>query len=287
MKRYLLRGFPTEADAQKCSQEIAFEQGVTDPQIKYWFGWVRIAENEWALSINEGQEGALSEDERNSNRFVEAPEQLSWQIMPSTLYRCLEKKYIDEFFQTGRLRLSSFSLFSKHKDEQRGDKSEGQNVLVAMGSGHTVMAKTAHGQNAYVLSSSYQMSDALMRDFDCDGCFRITNSARFGITIAKKIPGFKHGIEGPCHYMAERIVKKPLVDFSIENLQHDEDKSKIDLDKVMQLVGQMAGPDVFFVKLMKYQHQLEHRFVWLLDRDAEDYLFVECPEALEFCEKIE
>jgi hypothetical protein len=288
MKNYLLCGFATEADAKKRSQEIAIEQGITaDAQTKYWFGWVQIAENEWALSINEGQEGVLSEKERNSTRFVEVPGQVSWQIMPSVLYRYLDKKYIDEFFQTGKLRLSSFSLFSKHDDEQKGDKSEGQNVLVALGSGHTVMARTAHGHNAYILSTSYQKSETLIRDFGSDGYFKITNSIGFGIAISKKIPGFKHGIEGPCHYETERIVKKKLVDFSIDNLKHDEDNSKIDLDKLMHLVGQMAGLDVFFVKLRKYQHQLEHRFVWLLDREADDYLFVECPEALEFCEIIE
>lgn len=287
MKNYLLRGFTTDADAQKRSQEIAIEQGVVDSQTKYWCNWIQVAEKEWALSINEEQAKALSDDERNSGRFIEVPEQLSWQIMPSVLYRYLEKKYIDEFFRTGRLRLSSFSMFSKHKDEQRGDKLEGQNVLVALGSGHTVIAKTSHGQNAHVLSTSYLKSDALMTDFGCDGCFRITNSMGFGMTLSKKIPGFKHGIEGPCCYMTERVVKKTLVDFSIEELQHDDDKSKLDLDKIAQLTGQMAGPEVFFVKHMSYQHQLEHRFVWLLDRDAEEYCFVECPEVLEFCEKVE
>lgn len=287
MKRYLLRGFETENAAKERSREIALEQGVApDAQTQYWFRWVQLSKDEWALLVDEGTEGSLSEEERLSNRFVEVPQQRTWEIMPSVVYRYMKQVYIDEFFKSGKIRLSSFSLFSKHDDEQRKDTSEGQNILTGVGRRQTLSAMTVHGHNAYILSASYLKSETLMRDFESDGCFKITNSNGFGIAIANKIPGCRRGVEGPCQYKSRRVITRDIGDFHVDDLRREDDAT-IDGDKMMRRVLEIGGSDVFFVKLGKYQHQLEYRFVWGIDQKSDDYIFIECPEALRFCERVE
>jgi hypothetical protein len=56
-----------------------------------------------------------------------------WYVKTPELFRYLNQIHIDEFFETGRLRLSSFQQFAKHPDEQRGDPEEGRNVLAGFG----------------------------------------------------------------------------------------------------------------------------------------------------------
>jgi hypothetical protein len=58
----------------------------------------------------------------------------NWTMLRPTLYRFLESKYVDAFFQEGSLRLSSFERFAQHPDEQRKDAGEGWGVRVGQGS---------------------------------------------------------------------------------------------------------------------------------------------------------
>ena len=65
-----------------------------------------------------------------------------WSNRSPRVYRFLEKQYVEAFFRTGALRLSSFARFSKHTDEQRLDGNEGTVSIVYSppgGSGKTVL----------------------------------------------------------------------------------------------------------------------------------------------------
>lgn len=46
------------------------------------------------------------------------------------VYRYLDKELVNAFFNEGKLRLSSFNKFRKHSDEHRGDKDEGENLII-------------------------------------------------------------------------------------------------------------------------------------------------------------
>lgn len=39
-------------------------------------------------------------------------------------------------------------------------------------------------------------------------------------------------------------------------------------------------------KYKKYEHQQEHRLVWFSERAVESGIVINCPEAVEHCEKI-
>lgn len=289
MSTYLLRGFQSEEAARSRSRDIAVDYGIgTSPEsvTKYIFDWRQIGEDEWALVIPERLKHMLSEKEIESSRFVELRRPKSWQIRTPTVYRYLKHKHIDQFFDSGELRLSSFSQFSKHEDEQRKDTQEGSNILTVSGKDQTMFAVTQHGHDAYILSGSVIHSEDLLKAFDCDGCIKIKNTVAFGTAVGGAIDNSIGGLEGFCIYQDDRVIRKSAPDFDVDDLRHSEVDQNLDMQKLFGAVFQIAGPDVFFTKLRKYQHQLEYRFVWIVEGEAEDHIFIECPEAVQFCEKV-
>ena len=51
------------------------------------------------------------------------------QVLLPNVYRYLDKKFVDLFFEDGIIRLGSFSRFQKYPDEVRGDISEGKGAI--------------------------------------------------------------------------------------------------------------------------------------------------------------
>ena len=57
---------------------------------------------------------------------------IPWTMFTPTVFRLMEREYVERFFETGELMLSSFLRFSQHKDEERNDK-EGEHIIVGLG----------------------------------------------------------------------------------------------------------------------------------------------------------
>jgi hypothetical protein len=53
-----------------------------------------------------------------------------WSIFTPTVFRMMERQYVDRFFSTGELLVSSFRRFSGHAKEAMRD-SEGKHVVAA------------------------------------------------------------------------------------------------------------------------------------------------------------
>jgi hypothetical protein len=63
------------------------------------------------------------------------------EIRTPPLTRYLEAVFADEFFNAGKLRISSFSAFRRHPDEQRGDPSEGTAIqeIISPNARHSIL----------------------------------------------------------------------------------------------------------------------------------------------------
>lgn len=209
-----------------------------------------------------------------------------WHVKTPTVFRYMEQKYINEFFETGCLRLSTFAAFSKHEDEQRHDAKEGRNIVVGTGEEHTIFAVTGHGHRSLIFCTSTRADDGLMRAFDTNGYFKIKDTTQFGAAIASKIAGFKSGLEGFCDYKDRRTIERDIGSFRLDDLKEHEGDENLSLNKLASKVFETGGPDVFFVKffvkLKKYSDQNEYRFVWNVSHEVEEALIVECPEAIQF-----
>jgi len=213
-----------------------------------------------------------------------------WRIRRPYLYRYLEKAYVEAFFETGALRLSSFSQFSKHSDEQRLDGSEGRGIvsnITTDAGGQTIMAAIGQGHTAYVLSASTLFSAEISKDFETDSGFRINDVLGFANAVSRHIPGFNAGMEGPCHYLPKRVLERDMGHVNIEEMRVNPDSKEIDMGKMMQAVFGLAGDDMFFLKHSGYASQNEYRLLWNTSIEVDGFIDIVCPEARQFCTRFE
>jgi hypothetical protein len=288
-KRFILNGFPTREDAQKRNHEFALKHGTGNASAtKFMFSVHCLQREEWGLEVLEENLNLLDESEKISRRLVEIPNDPFIQPYVPMVFRYLESEWVNAFFENGSLRLSSFSKFHRHQDEQRGDKKEGSNVVIALGKERQFIAMTEHGQDAFVLSTSLIYNDKTYKDFNVDECFVIEKPLQFMDAIIKVIPAFKGINFGPCLYQPERTIKRSVPSFDSDSLKSDDDPNSQDMDKVNNLINQSGGLEVLFAKTNEYSHQHEYRMLWHTHLDPmPEYIDLIVPEAIQFCRRIE
>jgi len=212
-----------------------------------------------------------------------------WHICPPPLFRYLENKYVDAFFNDGTLRLSSFAQFKKHNDEQRQDKHEGEAFFVEQtnhGSGQTIEIFSSYGDNAYILSSCMRYDKKLAELFSCDSYIKINDTTNFGIAVAQQIPLLMAGFEGPCVYRSAKILAKDMEQPPKDIQQFKNKDGLVDISKLTDSVtGQHPSHLPYFLKDNAYATQVEYRFVWITKNPVEEPLTIKVPQAVQFCEK--
>lgn len=205
-----------------------------------------------------------------------------WSIFTPTAFRLMPRKYVDAFFATGELRLSSFRAFSKHKDEERKDATEGDNVIVGRGPATTIFARTVHGSDAFVLcATACPPTRDILERFGSDAAIQIFDTTGFAAAVAKFVPGMRQGFEGYCHY-SDGAIEYKIADVDLEYFKLNKDAKELDLSKMGGYLQNLAGNAVFFRKRSEFRHQLEYRWIWLTSA-PQDVLMIEIPDARNFC----
>ena len=209
------------------------------------------------------------------------------------LYRYLEKKYVDEFFGNGSLRLSSFERFRKHEDETRMDLNEGFAKFIhrtSEGGGETLIMDYECHPNVYSLCASALPSKNLMAKFSgADSAIVIWDPIRFAYEVTealKKIVSVRECIQGPCSYQLRRVVERDLGYLGLAD-EETSDPSKMDSDKLNSVISKVINHDVYFLKRETYVGEAEYRFVWLIDGVASQALDIVVPEAVRYCARWE
>jgi hypothetical protein len=218
--------------------------------------------------------------------MIKLPIVTDWNICTPNLFRFIDSEYVDSFFKEGSLRLSSFSQFHKHKDEQRLDKNEGRTMFVHrtnQGGGQTITAWATHGVLAYVLCAAMRYDKNLMESFGCNSYFRISNSTNFGMAIARQIPGLVAAFEGPCLYQDKKIIEQDLGYIDINQFKNPQ--GQIRKEVLNDFIVSMMAHYPLFLKEKSFAHQVEYRYVWIVKNKESDFLDIKVPEALQFCEK--
>lgn len=213
-----------------------------------------------------------------------------WSIRRPFVFRYLDRSFVDRFFYNGTLRLSSFSAFSKHEDEERLDTSEGMGILENVDhedEGQTIFAVMGQGHDAYVLCGSTIHSSNLAQAFQADSGFRINDPTAFGVAVAQSIPGFRAGLEGACIYTDGKIVKRQAGKLDLDSMRVSPERKELDMGKLFGSIFGMAGDDLYFLKNQKYQHQAEYRLLWAVNGLHRDFIEIQCPDAVQFCTRFE
>lgn len=212
-----------------------------------------------------------------------------WRIRRPYVYRYMQREFVDLFFEQGILRLSSFSSFSKHKDEERLDAQEGLGVIENIdyaGTGQTMMAAIGQGNDAYVLCGAMKHSSELSSAFGVNSGFRINDTTSFGCAITTVIPRFRGGLEGACIYVDKRVVSRRTGQIDIESMRVSPGANGLDMGKMFTAISNIAGDDLLFLKQKRYEHQCEYRLIWSA-ANTQDYIDISCPDAREFCTRFE
>jgi hypothetical protein len=212
---------------------------------------------------------------------------MHWFNRAPRVYRFIEQRYVDAFFRTGALRLSSFARFSKHTDEQRLDGKEGTVSIAYQApgdSGDIVILTGGMGTDAYVLSTCLVPSAEVMQSFGANSAIVINDPRGFALAVAEAVLGFTHGFDGPCSYQSRRFVQRNFFLPEDAPAVPLDETGKLDHTRVGELVYAIAGRDAYFLKHYSYMPQNEWRFLWITSGERHDYLDVVVPAARRFCE---
>lgn len=215
---------------------------------------------------------------------IKSPEQIvNWRVRKEPIYRLLDnRQWLDNFFSSGELALSCFSKFKNYPDEIRGDRNEG-NAMIWFddADGNTFAYKYESGMNSYILCTTLELTPEVIKDFNAVGAIKIHNPTYFGAEITKVIPGCLQGVEGKCAYEDSRVYKG----FSTKINSILNSKNYIDPLLKNELINATNEKELF-LKLDKYKSQNEYRMLWFVENPVENTLFVKCPDAIRFCERI-
>jgi hypothetical protein len=211
-----------------------------------------------------------------------------------SIYRYMDKEFIDMFFNDGIIRISSFDKFRNYPDEVRGDKSEGGGSIVGKSDkeNFTYNLMTRVGENGYMLSTSLLHNQQIKDDFETDGVFKIKDPINFAAAISNSLLGNDQVFIGFCNYQDNRIINKEIKGLSSSDFTNEEGHFIIGgagmVKRNSELIGN--GIDLMFLKDNKYQTQSEFRLVWTIKSQffkMNEFIDIECKEAIQFCEKID
>jgi Protein of unknown function (DUF2971) len=219
---------------------------------------------------------------------IHIPFTWNWNVVTPAVYRYENQKWIDEFFETGRMRLSTFAKFATYPDEARRDRNEGKGICYGeTHDGKSIFIAQAQGMNAAVLCCSHRLDHKLRESFERDSAFQIMNTVRFGVEIARQLPGFRHGWEGSCIYRHDRNEPQIKRDIDIDIEKYQRPDKTIDMQFAIDAGQALGGAELVLLKRKQYEGQQEYRILWELDTVRGEFIDVVAPNARQFCRKVD
>lgn len=289
-RRYILNGFPDRAAAWARSREMLLSQcekyGTKPGDLEIMFEPACLQQEQWGLLVKSDCFEWLNQNEQSTYRLreiIETPFNVGY--MPR-VYRYLESQFVDLFFETGKIQLSSFANFRGHSDEQRGDRSEGSSIMTGIGREQTVYSTLSFGDDSYILCASLLKDPSLLSDFNVDSGIIIDNPQRFLQEVANELSSFHGVIYGPCQYDPSLGYETNANPFNLENAKLDEGEG-LSMSKMNQMLNQTAGDHILFRKSIKYAPQHEYRFVWRTFGQVSDNVIVTLPEPEQYCRRLQ
>lgn len=207
------------------------------------------------------------------------------------LYRFLDLKgeYVDLFFETGKLKLTTFDNCKNLEDEIRKDTKEGQSELFGFDEDIKMQIGYGVGSDAILLCTSLcseykDDKDAIytkfIEIFDVQGLlFAIAEQLTKNGYVIKNI------LFGPCFYTKKEFHNSVCSERFREIL--DKEK-KVDWDEMTKIANTISGNNMFFQKPINKRKENEFRLLWIVDNIKKDQdIFVTIPHPEAFCRLID
>ncbi|MBX3670457.1 MAG: hypothetical protein KF778_18810 [Rhodocyclaceae bacterium] len=206
-----------------------------------------------------------------------------WELKLPPVIRYLERKYVEDFFRTGQLQLTTYQKCQEHECEIRRDAKEGKanfslefKQLGMSGGGMQTV-----GWQSYMLCTCLTESQKLSERFKVDSYFKIRNVLGFLDAISKRISGCGSGKIGACIYKDKQALERPL---QFQSVPPNVDRSSDSQGLVLSPVQFEMSDEPYFIKSELFAIETEFRFIWHVPYDVDGPRIIECPEAIQFCE---
>lgn len=286
-KTYCLGGFTSQEDAIKRVSELQKEC----PSVSYDIG-TKIEQKiaEYIIVFPEEAIAFLSENEKRSI-FPQPQPPLQCVEYTPTVYRFVSEKNVASFFETGNLKITTFSHCKKLESQTRRDSEEGQGTAIGIEEDLRCEIGSVVDDNALMLCTSLSENNNLPDGTHYAAAIQINNIIGFVSAITEVLinNGYQVStiLKGPCIYN-NRLIQRELHDQSLSELNAEmENSSSFDFGKLFALQSSISSGDLFFSKPVEKSVENEYRIIWLLDSELkEDCIFIDVPEARQYCQKI-
>jgi len=206
-----------------------------------------------------------------------------WELKLPPVIRYIERKFVEDFFRTGQLQLTTYRKCQEHECKIRRDSNEGkanfslefEQFGMSGGGIQTV------GWQSYMLCTSLTESRKLSERFAVDSYFKINDILRFLDAISRRILGCGAGKIGTCIYKDEHALSRPL---QFRSIPSDVSQSPNSQGPVLSPVHFEMSDEPYFIKSEIFAVETEFRFIWHVPYDVDKPKIIECPEAIQFCE---
>lgn len=125
--------------------------------------------------------------EINQSEFEKARYCILSEVNQPTVWRFIEKEYVDNFFETGEIMLSTYVHCAGLEDEIRKDTEEGKVTLESTKGTLRSEMKIGVGSNAFILCSSLSQNNEYSNGKVYDACIEISDILAFIRTITLKL----------------------------------------------------------------------------------------------------
>ena len=208
------------------------------------------------------------------------------------LYRYLEKQYVESFFDTGSLMLTSF-VRCRELEGARGDRREGKGNFLVAGRAGTIAGLFNTGANTHLLCTSRILAEELRIKFGVDDHFVIRRPAHFLHVVADCLTDIKTAHLGDCSYSDNGFETSSNDSFvevppSFEGMSEAEhiawfESEQRRMGATMQTA--LGNRGIFTKRHSSYHDEAEFRFAWTLTKPATDLVLVSCPDARQYCRR--
>lgn len=285
-KLYVIKGFEIQENALQ--RMITFLSKKNNPSAL----WMEYIQNhDWCVIFDETLLPYVTKKEETALCRTSYPTPII-QYTPR-VFRYMDEQYIDEFFNKGRLRLSSFASFKKHENSNLRDENEGEVTLIMKFQGYKSEARLVVGHSSFVLCGTHMDNEQNYDTFSTNAAFSIENIQGFCEAISAAIKK-KYGYEilyvnqGPCKYMQSREHEVDVFEYDYKEIMqgYGINESSVNFDTMQKMNSQYLQEHGFFLKQNKYALEYEYRMLWHIEEDEiPEFIDVTVPEAVKFCKK--
>jgi hypothetical protein len=209
------------------------------------------------------------------------------------VYRHLEQKWVREFFDSGRLRLTTLAYCREHDIPTRWDSRDGRINFSVRDDWQMMAGVCTAGLRSYMLCGSRSYARAIRSRLSTDSWIEIVDVAGFAAAVANAIDCTGEYRVEACRYVDIKEVNTlaaPITDCIAPLFEATRDLTadlEAEFEKanalIAQAIGWGVGDNAYFMKDRGYEVEEEVRFVWPVDRAVDGPRVFLCEGALRFC----